>query len=281
MIDQHQSSLNSGDDEHVAAALESDPAQLAVIEEGLWAIQAVVVASPQRLEHTFPNDLSALLCFGRAFRQCRAATLLSMFGYQTEALATLRGAYEAASLGRMLSKEPELARRWLHEHEWVPDRKVRSRIDNFLEPGSSQTFGAAYRLLSAATHPTSRAALALCDVDDAADTWRVRLSSTFDRSVLSVSLDFVVATVGFVCAAITNAAASADVIPVPIRQAFRRVLTYAANMSGLELSDDVRNPNWDEAQTRHDAYLGRVRAAADLEAELDSNPSSWRNTRPT
>src|SRR5215467_11744278 len=74
----------------------------------------------------FPNDLSATACFGRAYRQLRAAVTLLMSGYYTEARVILRSTYECAAAARMLAKDPQRAEKWLRKERWFPDREVRS-----------------------------------------------------------------------------------------------------------------------------------------------------------
>ncbi|HEY9562629.1 MAG TPA: hypothetical protein VIR30_02565 [Nocardioides sp.] len=122
--------------------------------------------SPHPWDGTFANEFGAIACFSRSHGSLRAATALAVSGYYTDVEPLLRSAYESASLGRMLAKQPELADKWLLQNEWTPDRIVRRWVEEERGPGEADAYAAYYRQASNATHPTAQAALRSIAFDD-------------------------------------------------------------------------------------------------------------------
>lgn len=112
--------------QHALRVSEQDPrfarmtAAVNLLGEGL----SLAPCCPWR--DAFPNDISALACLGRSYRQLRAAVTLMMNGYCTEARVILRSVYGNAAVARMLARDPQKAEKWLRKQHWYPDREVRS-----------------------------------------------------------------------------------------------------------------------------------------------------------
>ena len=101
--------LSDGDNEHLAAFGEAAEELIPFVYRGLLLLRSIMASRPPRADEVQVNDLAAMACFARVYRQLRAATLLTAMGYYSEVGAILRGMYEAGALGRYLAKQPDQA----------------------------------------------------------------------------------------------------------------------------------------------------------------------------
>lgn len=264
-----------GDDEHLAAATSAgtpSPAVLQVIR-ALNLLAWGLESAPQPWSVTFPNDFAALVCFTRAFRQIRAASLLCHFGYYTEVGAVLRGVYEAAGLGRLLAKEPERAERWLRDGTWFPDREVRAWLIEFRsDQKAASPYASFYKQLSQIAHPVAKSCLPLVDFEVAVP--RMMLQTRFDQEAFDLHLREIAATALFTCFAFRNASVDEERLPPNWRQ---ELYELAEEVSGRDLPHLARE--WDREDARFRALVERIRRANELDEALDAEPSSWRNVR--
>jgi len=109
---------------------------------------------------TFPNELAAAACMGRAVRQLDAAMALLAQGFHAEVTTLLRCLYESVGLGRVLAKDrensSERAVKWLEQGTWWPERAVRKWLEEtrFVEEPQIAAYRNYYSEASDWTHPT-------------------------------------------------------------------------------------------------------------------------------
>lgn len=151
--------LTDGDGEHLAFSQRVADPYLPHIRTGLFLLRSMLVTAPRPTEVTFVNDLAAVACFTRLYRQIRAATLMVAFGYYSEVPTVLRGAYEAGALGRYLAKEPEKAEKWLKKGSWIPDREVRKWFGD-----EDRMYASWYKFYSQRAHPTAKSCIPLLNL---------------------------------------------------------------------------------------------------------------------
>lgn len=260
--------------EAVCQSISSDDPYLRQLNESirllLSGIQAIPTLPWANLE---ANDLSARICFARALRQIRAASMLLMFGYYSEIGLVLRGAFESAGLGRMLAKEPEMAERWLKKGQWFPETDVRSWLrSGGAKDDTLKDYTEGYKRLSALAHPTALSCLGLLDPEPARPSLRLR--SDFDEPSFRYWVREITATAVFSSFALRNAAVN-EVVLNPV---WRKDL--------YELAEEVYQTtlphlhrDWEEERRRHEEYRERILPVAEIDQRLDASPHSWRNIR--
>ncbi|TDO27241.1 hypothetical protein EV643_1641 [Kribbella sp. VKM Ac-2527] len=213
--------LTGGHAQHIEAALEVLGETLDRLNMCLglltWGLDA---GSNSNRQAPFANDLGALACFTRAYRGLRACISLCVHGYYVDVEANIRTVYEAAGLGRMLAKSPELAEKWLHKGTWVPDKDVRTFIEaQVLLENQESPYQKYYKLASAAAHPSASSTVPL--VFDEAGEIGAQLEPRFDESrCLSAGREIMVGAV-FTLFAMQRASADVSEFPTWWRQALR------------------------------------------------------------
>jgi hypothetical protein len=266
--------LTDGDAAHHEAVSQLLLEPLVHNERGVRLIRFVLDHAPQPLDHTGSNDFSSLMCIARVVRQIRAAVALSMSGYYSEVGTILRSAYEAASLGRFLAKEPKRADEWLRKQVWIPDRRVQRWLDDFLGEGSGDDFAAYYRELSAEAHPTARACVALVKSDG--NDYELVVSTTFEEDILRNCLERVAAFTLWAGFAVERAGASEEVFPPWWRQELNDLAESVVPHGDWS----HRSRDWALEEAKWEALGRRVLDANQLDEELESHPSSWTNVKP-
>lgn len=260
--------LTEGDGDHAASARAAgSTGSMLHVRRTLGLIREALENAPAPWQGTYPNDFSSIACFGRAYRQLRAATLALYMGYYTEVPLVLRGAYESASLGRYLAKFPADADRWLREGVWIPDRMVRQAIAG---EDDQQRYASFYSYLSQGAHPTAASCLPLIEHDRLG--FKVRVDSEFDEDAYSRSLEFIAACGLFVAIALRNSAADEIALPPTWR---RELLAIAEDVyPGGDWSRLQRD--WESEGDRYEALMARVRDVADLDRVIADDPRSFR-----
>jgi hypothetical protein len=226
----------------------------------------------------YPNDLSALACLSRAFRQLRSAVTLMMNGYCPEARVMLRGAYESSALARMLAKDLDSADKWLRREHWFPDREVRqwfasagsiqsSRSDEIID-----TYGRFYRETSRWAHPTALSCIPLMRGNEYGP--RPQLGTVFVEEEFRSCVMEIAATALFACFALRNSAAGEEAIDPWWRE---RLYELAPQITGSEMPHLERD--WAVEQEQYEELQQKVQLAADLTDRLQSDPRSWDNLK--
>jgi hypothetical protein len=238
--------------------------------------QLIALFPPLRWEHMFANDLAARACFGRTYRQLRAAATLTFNGYYSEVDLILRGAYEAASLGRYLAKEPARAEEWVKKRQWVPDGEVRRWMSttNYLgmDDQARNQYRDLYRELSAQAHPTAASCLSVIENQDGRPA--VVLKTGFDDRRFVSSFEKVAALGLFACFAAKNAAVRDEVIDPDWRQ---RLAEVAREITGKELPHLERD--WEVEHQKYRDLRDLLRDIGDLPTVLAANPASDDNLK--
>lgn len=212
---------------------------------------------------------------GRALSALKAAVALAVAGYYTEVEVLLRSAYESASLGRMLAKEPGLADEWLTKNTWVPDRRVRRWIEERRGDGSSIAFADYYRQASNATHPTANAALRSVRSDE--EAWELGLVPEFEEQTVMTLLGMCASATAFVCSALRNSAAEDEALMPGLGPWIKDIVDRIGNRLEGEGSRD--STDWEEVERRRVELVERARPTVELDKELNSNPMSWRQLK--
>jgi len=266
--------LEGGDSEHRLQASAIEGTHLDQVAAALDLLSFVLTrVSDTLFEHPFPNDLGAFACFTRTFRDLRGATLLTLRGYHGQARALLRGAYEAAGLGRLLAKDPELAEKWLRKEHWIPDREVRAYIKTQTLPDDDGSpYQEFYKLASAWAHPSARSTVPLVLEPDG--SVHPKLMTRFDPDAVETMLREIAAEAVFACFALQRALVDIEVLPATWRQ---RLAELATEVMGHEMPH--LNRDWDAEQRRFEAMQAHVLPADQLEDHLRTHPNSWDNVR--
>jgi hypothetical protein len=253
-----------------AMAFAEETPEARQIRQALAMLAFVLTAGPAPLDKTFPNDLASIACFGRAFRSLQAALMNALFGYTSEVPTLVRSAYEAASLGRFLAKEPVRAEQWIQEGSWVPDREVRRWIGE-----GAPLYAIFYKEFSRLAHPTARACLPLLRIED--ERYSVILEPIFDEAAFTDIMHGVALCGLFVLFAVRNAVVHEDVLPPN----WRRDLAELAQ--SLEPEGDWLHleRNWEREEAKYQELQARIHRAADLADALDREPGSFRNLSRT
>ena len=231
-------------------------------------------------DRVFANDLSALACLGRAYRQLRAAAALAHLGYYAEVRLILRAVYESAALSRMIAKEPALAEKWLRKEHWFPDREVRSWMSGRRNDlGNSEEimkdYSKFYRTMSAWSHPTAISCMEIVKPQpEHPNRPGLNLNSTFDESVFRMCVIEVASTAMFACFAFRNAVVDERAIDPDWR---RRLYEVSATLVGHEMPHLQRD--WDEERRQYDRLKTRVQTADRIAERLRDDPLSWRNLK--
>jgi hypothetical protein len=273
--------LDENDDaRHIEQALPltaSDPAvkragkAIALFAAGLQMVPC------NEWQSVFPNDISAVACFARGFRQLRGAYMLMLWGYYAETRPLLRFAYEACGLARMLAKDPPKAERWLQKKQWFPEKAVR----DWFAGSDTNSRGASpdevrsiyitgYREMSARSHPTALACVSALDADE--DGFEPRLATVFVEEEFRACAAEIAATGIFACFALRNAAVDEKAIDPQWREDVYELAREILNSDMPHLDRD-----WAEERDRYAQLRARVQSAARLEKVLRSDPRSWQN----
>jgi hypothetical protein len=261
--------LQGGDQEHLAIVLPAANPTLDKIARALNLLaDALANASPKDKQPLTPNTVAAVACLASAFRGLRAATLLGLSGYPTEARAIIRRTYEAAALARMLAHEAALAEKWLRKGEWFPDRKVRDWFGVQATPDEKRTgYQEYYKNASAYAHPTVRSTMPLVS------TGQLLLETATDPTESLIVLREISAVGVFSCFALRNAAIDPAVIP----PAWHQELTELAEAAGFDLPH--LQQNWEAAQVSFDRFMDAVISADELADHMANDPNSYPNVR--
>jgi hypothetical protein len=224
----------------------------------------------------FPNNLAALACLARAYRQLRGAFTLTIWGYCAEARVLLRSAYESAALARMLGKDPSRAEKWIRKQHWFPDREVRAWFADAAPNSVSSpeeilsTYGAAYKHSSALAHPTAIACVSALHLDE--ESISAQLATVFSEDDFRNCTIEVAATTIFACFALRNAAVNEGAIDPEWR---RRLYDLAREMSDSDMPHLERD--WAEEQSKYEDLQRRIQSADGLFERLRKDPRSWDN----
>jgi len=268
-----QELLQGGDSAHMAAAYPAAHPVLVRIAEGLHLIgQPIAQLGPAAGIQPTPNVLAGVACLASAFRGLRAATLLAMNGYPSEARAIVRRTYEAATLARMLAHEPALAEKWLKEGEWFPDREVRKWFGVQSPPGEQRSaYQEYYNGASSYAHPTLRSTGSLLLTAD--DTGRLSLNTGTDIAETLVVLQEIAAETVFVGLALRNGL----VDPQVLSPAWHQHLDVLATKAGVDLPN--LRKDWAEADLAYGRFLAAVMPAEEVDTYLREHPNSYNNIR--
>jgi hypothetical protein len=263
----YQDLLQGGDQEHLALALPDANPMLDRIARALNLLaDALANASPKNSQEMAPNTVAAVACLASAFRGLRAATLLALSGYSTEARAIIRRTYEAAALARMLAHEAALAEKWLRKGEWFPDRKVRDWFGVQAAPNEERTgYQEYYKHASTYAHPTVRSTLPLIMSD------QLLLMTPPDPTESLDVLREISAEGVFACFALRNAAVDPAVFP----PAWLQELAELAESAGFDLPH--LQQDWEAAQASFNQFMNAVIPADELEQHLANDPNSYTN----
>lgn len=232
-----------------------------------WAIS---YATPP--DHAlFPNVVAAHACFIRCHQGIQAAISLTLQGFYTEARTIIRSVYEAAGLARMLAHDTELADKWLHKNEWVPDRKSRAFIASF----TGDTTGAAeyrewYARASSMAHPTALSTLPY--LLDATGKPTPKLDPEVSPTTCASVFREIMIETAFVCFAFRNALVHENALPV---EWYQRVAELARQATGAPL--EHLNRDWATMEHQQQALRDAVLSDAQLSDHLRDDPNSWHN----
>ena len=266
--------LSGGDDAHRRQAAAVAGPMLDKLTLALGLLASVLEQIDYNLhEHPFPNDLGSFACFTRTFRDLRAATHLALSGYEGQARALLRDAYESAGLGRLLAHDLELAEKWLRKGHWVPDRVVRASIEGQVLPDGEQSpYQEYYRLASAWAHPTARSTVPLVLDPDGAT--QPKLLTRFNQGTLEMLLREIVGEAVFACFALKRAMVDEQILLPAWREQLAKL---AEEISGQAMPHLHRDQ---EAEQRDfEAIQANVLSADQLEDYLRDHPNSWDSVR--
>jgi hypothetical protein len=277
--------LAGGDKNHLQSALRSDNRATQLIGRGLLLFGSLLNSAPRPWTLTGSNDLSAVACFARAFRQFRAATLLAHMGYYSEVTTVLRSGYESASVGRYLAREPQKADKWIEKKTshpnntdgWIPDREVRSWFGDTDE----KAYAAIYGVLSKGAHPSAAACFPLLSFHEKG--YSIKFDSVFESEAFQDSLFEVLGVLLWSCFALRNAAPDEKLLPPGWRQALAE---YAGDVGTLLRERTGKAPDfahlqrdWEGEYEQWEQFLDRVHKAEATEELLKNDPRSWRNLR--
>ncbi len=263
--------LAGGDAEHQAATAEVYGPVLDRIVRGLDLLFFALERSADcEVSPPAPNSTAALACLSSSFRGIRAATLLAVQGYLTEARTIVRRTYEAAALGRMLAKEPHLAERWLEKGEWFPDGKVREWFGVQSPPGDERScYQDFYREAGAYAHPTFRSTVPL--IVEGGRLSRMSLDTKLEPGNALVVFREIAAEAVFVCLAARNAMASLDVLgPDWIKSLDELATDIGADLPKLR-------QNYDSAAADYERFVAQVMPASEVDRYLQEHPNSLDN----
>ncbi|MHB1548931.1 MAG: hypothetical protein ACYCX8_09375, partial [Acidimicrobiales bacterium] len=222
-------------------------------------------------EHMEVNDAAARACFARTLRQLRSATMLVMWGYYSEVGLVLRGAFESASLGRMLAKAPEKAERWLQKGQWFPQSDVRGWLRaGGADDDTMRVYTDGYRVLSAWAHPTAMSCASL--VDFSSPQLGLQLYASFDEGEFRRWVREITATSIFACFALRNAAVDETVLS----PAWRHDL-YALGEAVSHKTLPHLHRDWDAEKQRYEEYRSKVQPVTGIDDRLSEHPRSWHN----
>lgn len=268
-----QELLQGGDSDHLAAARQAAHPVLVRIAQGLGLIgQPLAQLGPPAGDRLSPNVIAGVACLASAFRGLRAATLLAMNGYPSEARAIVRRTYEAATLARMLAHEPALAEKWLKKGQWFPDVQVRQWFGVQSTPGEQRSaYQEYYNNASAYAHPTLRSTGALLLTAD--DTGHLSLNTGTDIVETLVVLQEIAAETVFVGLAFRNGL----VDPKMLSPAWHQHLDALAAKAGVDLPN--LRADWAEGDRAYDRFLAAVMPAEEVDTYLREHPNSYDNVR--
>lgn len=264
--------LQGGDQEHLSAALPEARPLLARIAAALDLLaHPLAQLGPEDAEPLAPNVVVSVACLASAFRGLRAATLLALTGYPSEARSVVRRTYEAAGLARMLAHEPALAERWL-KGKWFSDGEVRRWFGVQSTPGEPPSpYQEYYNEATDFAHPTLRSAGPLLLATTS--TGQLQLETSTDITEALVVLREIAAEGVFVCFALRNSLVHPEVLP----PAWHQRLTALAEEAGADLPHLQRD--WQAAQPAFDRLMAAVMPSDAVDAYLASHPNSYNKIR--
>jgi len=265
--------LAGGDAEHQAATAKTYGAILDRIVRALDLLFfALERAADCEVSPPAPNSTAALACLSSAFRGIRAATLLAVQGYSTEARTIVRRTYETAALARMLAKDAHLAERWFEKGEWFPDRKVRQWFGVQSQPGDEHSsYQDFYREASAYAHPTVKSTVPLIVADGRLS--RMSLDTKPEPGEALVVLREIAAEALFVCLAARNALASPD----SLGPDWTKSLEELATDIGVDLPN--LRTNYDSAAAKYERFVAQIMPASEVDRYLQEHPNGYDNTK--
>jgi hypothetical protein len=281
MLDQPEASGHIGDDLRYL-----DRAGVAAVGDAAFARMIAIInvlgdglRLVPRLEwgRVGPNDVSAMACLARAYRQLRGSVHLLMFGYYGEVKVLLRATYECAALARMLAKDPHRADKWIRKQTWFPDREVRAWWASVQGDSKSEEmlslYAQAYRVMSSWAHPTLMSCAPLVQPDDAEPQRPgLRLDTAFNEDAWASTIAEISGTALFSCFALRNSAVDEKAIDPAWRQ---RLYEIAKDISDKDMSHLERD--WREEQEEYERLQDKINSVSEMDARLESDPLSWRN----
>jgi hypothetical protein len=226
-----------------------------------------------------PNDLSAIACLARAYRELGGAVHLLMMGYYGEVRVLLRAIFECASLSRMLAKSPEQAESWLKREDRFPNEKVRKWWANVSsnDLGSPEEmlslYGEFYKALIPWAHPTPVSCILLIrPVDEDLTRPSLHLETHFIEEAFQDLLAGIAATAIFCCFALRNCAVNERAID----PGWRKQL-YELSQEVLKRDLPHLERNWEDEQRQYEDLQRRIQSADKLREVLKTSPHSWEN----
>jgi hypothetical protein len=222
----------------------------------------------------FPNDLAALACHARSYRDLRAAVTLLTWGYYGQVRAVLRGVYESATVGRMLAEQPTLADKWLKRKGQFQEKDVRRWAveSGLIADTGNEHYVQIYQFLGRWAHPTLDLCHAYIKTGESAPV--LQLSTEFNSEVFFAGVVEIASMAIFCCFAIRNAAVDEKAIDPDWRQ---RLSTLAPEILGRDMPHLERD--WDEERKQYAALRSRVQSVAAMAEHLQGHPVPWQNVK--
>jgi len=231
-------------------------------------------ASEADKQALFSNVVAGLSGLIRASQGLQAAAMLAVFGFYTEARATIRGVYESAGVARMLAHDPEVSEKWMRKNEWIPDRRSREFAAAMAggDEDAKIPHQEYYKRASASAHPSALTTLPY--MFDSNGNIRAMLYPEFNADLfISLSNEITVEAL-FVAYCFKNALADPDMMPPDW---YRALAQHAREFSGLPL--DHLEDDWEERERRFRSLHSQVRPAEEIDDFLRAHPNSAYNLK--
>lgn len=266
------------DDITIGSALKCIEPSFSIASEPIAQIGKFLYLLRWAIEHAlppkdawFPNTIAAVACFARSYQGLQASAWLALHGFYTEARITIRSVYESAGLARMLAHDTQLAEKWVHEAEWVPDRKSRAYADAMTDDGGTP-HREYYRRASSIAHPSALSTLPflMTAMGEPNLTW----GPVFNQAQCLDTLREVAVEASFVCFAFRIAVVDETLIdPEWLKELFE--LSREVTGEALEHLDR----DWDGMRSTYDDFRKHIAHDDALDEFLESHPNSVQNIR--
>lgn len=227
-----------------------------------WGVEQAAKVPERSL---YANSVAGAACFARAINDLGASLTLATSHQYGQAIALLRSAYEAASLGRVLAHSPKQAERWI-EGDWHSDRRSRQFVRDVMFRDRPQderedavaAYEESYEQLSRWAHPTRESSL-LYLTDQTAGGFRAVLEPEFEEHRLRFVLDLLQGELVFCLYAFRNATARVEVLGADW---LARLDQLAADVTGGTAAPlDV---DWSLVEEKHERLLRNLRHNSDF-----------------